>query len=261
MKIPDEFKSKEFRAIMLKHATIAILRGVRFRGRSREFPADLYGDDVHALADDIVQETFVKLEANKEHEAIKSWTAFILSAITIQVMNVRRKILRHPSPVPISGIDPSSSDSEIPWVDLEIPDSSSASPEQILIEKEQWLVQQKKITEASKQLKQRYSDHLAAKDSNLAAVKHVIRECVKSGRIRSPEQAESFIEIMRQYFDDPVEGFDTIRQRVESSGRSTPSKANAQRWWDLVRLNLPMCMDDIAREHAVLSELQEFFND
>ena len=84
---------------------------------------------------------------------------------------------------------------------------------------------------------------------------------MESGRIRNRQQAESFIEIIRLYLDAPAPRFDTIRQRVESSGRNTPSKANAQRWWDLVRLNLPIGIDEIAREHAVLSELQEFLND
>ena len=164
---PEDFRSKKFREIMLRYATIAILRGCRFRGTFREFPTDLYGDDVFTLAEDLVQETFVKIEAKKEQEVKNGWTAFILGVITEQVMTVRKKVLRHPSPMPVSRIDGDSSDGGTVWEDLEIPDTAKVSPEQILIDEELRAAEERKVAEAKKQLKQRYLAHIGAKIESL----------------------------------------------------------------------------------------------
>ena len=224
------------------------------------FPNDLYGDDVFELAEDVVQETFVRIEAKEEQEARKGWIAFFLNDITEQLISVRKTIIRRPPPSPVSRIDQSSTNFDTGWAQIEIPDASNASPEQVLIDEEQRLAKAKRIASAKEQLKHRYLAHLTTKESNFAAAKQVIGECVTSGKIRSRKQTESFLKIVRLHLDDPILGFDTMRQRVALSSRNTPSKANAQRWWSLVRLKLPMDMDNIAREHAVLSEFQEFLN-
>jgi hypothetical protein len=231
MKIPDECNTKQFQDTMRKWALRKLRFGYRFQPKFsreiqfRQFDQSLYDDDLEALAQDIVQESWLAIRKKPEPSPpIRSWHTFFALQLVYRIQTRQRKNERNPPPIALMAPleDPFGESKEICPIDS-IPSSQSD------LEETRW---------------NRWADQMnSVYLQMLSAVEKALEERVTAKKIRNKAAIPYFLETVKQLLLDPDADFDTCRLSV---GRGI-SKATAGNWWLQIRDGLPFSIEQYKR--------------
>jgi DNA-directed RNA polymerase specialized sigma24 family protein len=170
------------------------------------FAAKLHPQDRMALADDLVQRTWLwVIEAPEPSEQIQNWGAFLRKVLLLKCHEAGREEQKWRR---TAGEPSSRSDTE------ELSAVGPPTPEDCL----------------------RLQDMDEVLQSLWPIVEETSREYICNELGLTKETLEAFLEIVSRYADSPACGFDTARQLVDRP--ETPNKPTAARWWKAIRQRL-----------------------
>jgi len=217
MTIPPEYCTTDYWKLLTRRARQGLAYGAFLPNRAlMPFPLERYGSDVDELAQDLVQQTYMRVLAMRKEREIENWHAFLRSQLNFQILSECKKAYRHAAPLPLCISQHYGDGHSTEQRELHLADPHALSPEQLLINDEAH----------------------AEQDSVISICRRHLDLRLGANKIKNPAQIEPFLEVVRRYLEQPDVDFDTHRQAVELLNSNTPSKANANRWWTFLKAHL-----------------------
>jgi len=196
MRIPEDVENNLRQ--LLSQMTSWAYRGIAV------FTSKLHPDHRLAIAEDIVQESFMEILKKPEpSEPIANWPAYLRTVVMHKCFEAGRqegywrRVAGEPAPEDLTR------DAE----------SHQPSPEKILVAHEE----SKQAEDLTRNLME-------------CARKYILNTLG-----RKEEEAQCFLKIVRMHLQCPELSFDGARQVIARSYPQTPSKATASRWWLQIR--------------------------